>query len=1060
MRRFRELKTVFLVLGMIFLTAMPQTMTGKNYAKTGPLQKVRVGVVNNNSCQDSTLQIISVLNPLTEGTATVVSGGYIEFVPGINCRDTTVDILYSITCNGVQETDTLSVEVAKYNQPVNVIDKNVSCYNVMPNNIQFGIKEKFRTANTTGFCVDGFTSPLVGDLNGDGKPEIVAAGVIQAFSAGTATDTRYINIYNGQTGNLMIRYDLGANYRMGYPYHRAPSQLALADLDNDGIAEIVIALSNGEVRAYKPIFNGTSITTLNLMWQSTVNYAAPLTADFNRFGYPHPYIADLNGDGIPEIIIYNKIYNGATGSLLMSWQNAATTPKFSSIATGVGGLTDVTSAAPTTQTNANAVRNVAMTGRRPGNGTYSDAFLSVPVIIDIDGDGNQEIITGNRIHKFQFNSLTNHTLNTYTTIEGPLSVTITENPNGSQTTHYLTDGFTRVADIDGDKNLEVIVITPCDNGSLNTKILVCVWDPVSLTVKAASTFYSNGANGNFGIPFIGDINGKKDGWDGTAYTRKLPEICMIMGNTYINRATTNGGRSGLLFHPLAGTELLNGSFNSTAFEHIIGMTYDANAAAIDERLKLSWAMQHDDRSENTGMTLFDFDNNGTMDICYRDEITLRVISPANGNNGAGRDYVTLTETASTPGTSIMFSTPIFSGTGFEYPTIADVNMDGSADIVVMQSATARNVSAVAGFIIVFEYNGPKWAPCPPVWNQSMYNPTQVREDLKINARPQSMLTPYTINGDTIYPFNGSWVQQPIVKEGSDYVPVVRLPDAVLRNMKIEVLNTTSTRVTLTIANNGTATIGASAPISFYNGGQTKNPLQNSTFIETKQVGVDIFPKETVTLIYTISGNYNNCLIWCRIMDNGTQFPATGYGDCDTSNNTLFGMDCSMLTVSIIGPNSICVGNTTQLLPNTNGTWASSDSTIATVSNNGIVTGKSAGFATFSFTSSDNFCTKTTDTVWVAAFPTVYAITAEKNAVCENANMQLSCSTIGGVWTLSNNYAQIVGNSNDNPITVKGITEGKTYVSYTVGTGICKTTVTFLLKIVSLSPPEIKIGIEK
>lgn len=829
-----------------------------------------------------------------------------------------------------------------YEYPVNVIEESVECYNVMPTNIPFGIREKFRTVNADDYRIDGFSSPLVGDLNGDGKPEIVMMGVTNGFGAGTHVNMRYINIYNGQDGSLICRHDFGVEYRRtGYApkYHRAPTQLVLADVDNDNTGEIIVVTYDGNVRCYKPAINPTTKQILNTnmtsVWTgniggTAVSYTAPLAAMAagssgvlnNNFGHPHPYIADLNGDGIAEIIVYNKIFNAQTGALLMSWQNGAPVNLYpagkQSSVTATNGLYSALSSAPTSQANAAAVRAVAMTGRRPGNGTYADMLVAVPAVIDIDGDGRQEIICGNRIHKFQFNSLTDHEQNYYTTIEGPEYVDLRENPNNTTTRHYLTDGFTRVADIDGDGNLEVIVTTFCNNGNLDVKVLMYVWDPFTLEVKAASTFWSNGANGNFGIPFIGDINGKSDGWDGTAYTKKLPEICMIMGSLYRTRATGNGGRSGLLFHPLADTYLRNGVFDSDDQDHVIGITYDAQADNVDERLKLSWAMEHDDTSNNTGMTLFDFDNNNTADICYRDQTTLRVISPARGNNGSGRDYVDRDDTETTPGTSIMFRTAVFSGTGFEYPTIADVNMDGSADIIIPQSANGNDVDAVAGYLRVFEHNGPKWAPCPPVWNQGMYDPTQVREDLKINAHPQPMLTPYLKNGETIYPYNGSWIQQPIVKAGEEYMPVVRLPDVVLREMTVKVLSTTSTDITLVIYNNGEATIAASAPIAFYDGGELGDSIHTgATFIETQEVGVDIFRGETDTITYHITGhNFNNHMLWARVMDDGnnTGFPVVGYEDCNPDNNTRSDTDCPYLNVKLtVYTSEVCATGQVQLV---------------------------------------------------------------------------------------------------------------------------------------------------
>jgi len=161
-------------------------------------------------------------------------------------------------------------------------------------------------------------------------------------------------------------------------------------------------------------------------------------------------------------------------------------------------------------------------------------------------------------------------------------------------------------------------------------------------------------------------------------------------------------------------------------------------------------------------------------------------------------------------------------------------------------------------------------------------------------------------------------------------------------------------------------------------------------------------------------------------------------------------------VSIIGSDSICTGTNTKLSPTTGGTWTSTDSAVATVTNDGIVTGVTAGSAKFIFTSSETGCFDTTDFVYVDTFPIVGNITAE-NTVCINAEISLSCTPSDGIWSISNNNAQIIGDKTDNPIKIRGVTEGRVYVTYTLGLGVCQSKSTFLLKIVPASKPTIKIG---
>ncbi|MDR1181337.1 MAG: FG-GAP-like repeat-containing protein [Bacteroidales bacterium] len=956
-RRYLVRKLAFLAFYTISFLGMAQSITTlkavDDTLRTGPLQVVRKNVIDNDIIPGDNYRwkLITTASPSLGKLA--IDGDYLIFTPDMGCRNTSFTVSYELSWGNAKDTANVFITVSAYNNPVNMIDANVACYEDMPT-INFNARLKYQTTprNSNNDYIDAFASPLVGDLDGDGKPEIVIMGNSSSGGNGAATQYQYINIYNGQTGKRVCRYDFSNDYGfmdIGSPFHRPPTVLALADLDNDGKGEIVMChAKTGRVIAFKlkAVANRKDIFTLVQMWEgrdnnnNVVSYKAPATDgqmnDKTYFGYPNPYIADLNGDGIPEVIVYNKIYNGATGRLLMSWQGEASTPVKSSI-TSSFGLRHLSYQNPVgSAENRDEIRASAMTGRRYGRDSYADNHLAVPVIVDIDGDGKQEIITGNRIHKFNFNSLTDHTKNTYYTIEGPQQITVTEGTRGTgsphpayaSATYYLNDGFTRVADMDGDGKLDIIVACQGNEGHDDDKIILYVWDLDDLKkVKACISFGSNTTHGSFSIPFIGDINGKADGWDGSAYTKKLPEICILSGEMYIDCADSYGGRrTGVKFHPTTDKELRrnvgwdnNSAANGSRFNrnvggrsgHIIGFTWDDAATDPTEKLKVSWAMEHKDESNNTGITLFDFDNNNTADLCYRDEHTLRIISPAKGGpNGTGKDYIDIHEDTDTKGTSVIFSTPVFSGTAFEYPTIADVNMDGSADIIVTNIGS-HSVDRSRGWIEVYEYSGQKWAPCPPVWNQGMYDPTQIREDLKINARPLSMLTKFKKNGETICPYNGSWIQCPIVKEVEDYVAVVRLPDAHLLNMEVHVFkgnNQDSLKVNLTIKNRGSASINGQTPVTFYDGGTAGLPLAQASLIGSRVVGVDIFPDEKVTLTYTLPGKFNNKLIWARIMDSYGVFPAKGYVDCDLSNNTFSAIDCPYLSYSVNAfPDSVICG---------------------------------------------------------------------------------------------------------------------------------------------------------
>ena len=59
-----------------------------------------------------------------------------------------------------------------------------------------------------------------------------------------------------------------------------------------------------------------------------------------------------------------------------------------------------------------------------------------------------------------------------------------------------------------------------------------------------------------------------------------------------------------------------------------------------------------------------------------------------------------------------------------------------------------------------------------------------------------------------------------------------------------------------------------------------------------------------------------------------------------------------------GANSSCVGSTNTVTPKTGGTWTSSNTAIATITNDGEIIGKSAGTVTLTFTDGTTGCTNT------------------------------------------------------------------------------------------------------
>ena len=127
-----------------------------------------------------------------------------------------------------------------------------------------------------------------------------------------------------------------------------------------------------------------------------------------------------------------------------------------------------------------------------------------------------------------------------------------------------------------------------------------------------------------------------------------------------------------------------------------------------------WAQPVSDYSSNvTGSSVFDFEGDGAAEVVYADEHTLWVYDGATG-------AVELSEAGHA------------SGTLYEYPIVADVDHDGSTEIIL-----ASNDYGIDGWngITVIGDESSTWAPARPVWNQFAYHITNVDNDGGIPAVP-------------------------------------------------------------------------------------------------------------------------------------------------------------------------------------------------------------------------------------------------------------------------------------------------------------------------------------
>ncbi len=321
---------------------------------------------------------------------------------------------------------------------------------------------------------------------------------------------------------------------------------ALADIDDDGLPEI-IAYRSDTLLAFE--HDGA------LKWQKPANLS----------GLAHAIaVADVDNDGDVEILVKNQLFDHE-GNLLVEVGN-------------VGAL-------------------------------------SASVLADLDGDGDQELVYTNAAYQH--------------TGEQVYSVPAIH-----------TFGYPQVADLDADPEPE---------------ILVEAWDGISILEH-----------------------------DGTPKLVNETPIPAPPGDPWLRPSTV---------HDFDGDGV-------SEFAVSTGTQY----AVYEPDLSIVWMAPVIDASGDATGTAFDFLGDGIAEAMYGDEQNIHVF------DGQGQPLLSETRT---------------SITHIEYPVVADIDNDGSAEIVVVSNSFNDNMQST---VKVIRDTEDRWIQARRIWNQHTYHVTNVRED--------------------------------------------------------------------------------------------------------------------------------------------------------------------------------------------------------------------------------------------------------------------------------------------------------------------------------------------
>lgn len=227
----------------------------------------------------------------------------------------------------------------------------------------------------------GTSCAAPGDIDGDGVQDLIV-GASTDDTGGANRGAAYVLFLN-TNGTVKAQTKLAHNTGGFGPLNDndffGASCTSLGDLNNDGISEVVIGAkgddTGGAARgAAYVLFLTNSGTVIGTTKLANASEGAPTFADLDNFGSSCAPLEDLNGDGIPEVII------GAEGDSTGGIARGAVYILFLNLDGSVQSSVKI----------ANGVN---------GFGTLSDLDLfgsSCTSMGDIDGDGIPDIAVGSK----------------------------------------------------------------------------------------------------------------------------------------------------------------------------------------------------------------------------------------------------------------------------------------------------------------------------------------------------------------------------------------------------------------------------------------------------------------------------------------------------------------------------------------------------------------------------------------------------------------------------------------------------------------------------------------
>jgi len=784
----------------------------------------------------------------------------------------------------------------------------------------------FRNTSTSGSISSGsFASPVnfasgsghlsiaIGDLDGDGKPDLAVVNL--------SDNTVSVFRNTSTTGNISFAA------RVDFATSSIPHYVSIGDVDGDGKLDLAVACWSSNTVS---VFRNTS-TSGNISFAARVDFA---TAQ----GPESVAIGDLDGDGKPDLAVANSsgyvsvLRNTATSGNITSG-SFATRVDFAAgqfaYSVVIGDL-DADGKADLAVTNYNSntvsvLRNTATSGNITSSSFAAHVDFATGgtpqnlAIGDLDGDGKPDLVVPNSASGVNTVSVFRNTATSGSITSGSFAGKV-DFATGAQPWSVA------IGDLDGDGESDLAVANSAANSISILHNTTAVAPPAVGTITQPSCVTATASVVLSGLPTPGNWTINPGAITGSGISTT---ISGLTANTTYNFKVTNSAGS---TSAASANVVINAQPAAAPSAPIVTVTQPTCAVVtgtINVNSPTGAGITYSIGGSYQSGTTFNNVSSGTYSVtamgtggCVSSPtfITVNAVQPTPS---APIVSVTQPTCAVTTGT-IIITAP--AGAGITY-SIDGVNYQSSATfsnvIAGSYSITAKSASGCISSVTSATVNPQPSTPTAPIVTVTQPTCAVATGAITVTAPTGAGMT-YSIDGVN---YQSSATFSNLIA-GAAFFITAKSAGGCISSVLIVTLNAQPTT--------------PSAPIVTVT--QTTCAVATGTINITAPIGAGYS--------YSIDGvNYQSSVTFSNVAAGSYTVTVKNAGGCTSAGTATVNVQPVIPVIAdITGAATVCISATTALADATaSGSWSSSDNSIATVDNNGIVTGIAAGTATISYT---------------------------------------------------------------------------------------------------------------